>query len=81
MNESVHGHEVMRMIAAAPEPYSRKQLSDAVETQFGQHARFHTCSAQGMTLDELLQFLSERAKLTEVNGLLNVPRESICDHE
>jgi len=81
MNESFHGHEVMRMIVSAPEPYSRKQLSDAVETQFGQNPRFHTCSAQSMTLDELLQFLSERGKLTEVNGILNVSREDICEHE
>ena len=81
MNESFHGHEVMRMIASAPNPYSRQQLSDAVEAEFGQNARFHTCSAQGMTLDELLQFLSERGKLTEANGRLNVARENICNHE
>ena len=81
MYESFHGHEVMRMIVSAQEPYSRKQLSAAVETEFGQNARFHTCSAQSMTLDELLHFLSERGKLTEVNGLLNVAREDICNHE
>ena len=81
MYESFHGHEVMRMIASAPVPYSRERLSDDVEAQFGQNARFHTCSAQSMTLEELLYFLSQRGKLTEADGLLHVAQENICSHE
>ena len=81
MHESVHGHEVMRMIASAQAPYSKKRLAEDVAAQFGQNARFHTCSAQSMTLEELLYFLGQRGKLTEVDGLLHVAREDICNHE
>lgn len=81
MNESIHGHAVMRLIAFAQEPLSRGQLSNKVATEFGHDARFHTCSARNMTLEELLQFLKHRGKLIEVGGVLNVAREDICSHE
>jgi probable metal-binding protein len=80
MAESIHGHEVMEMILTAETPYSRAALQQAVMNRFGASARFHTCSAQEMTLDELLLFLECRGKVVEVGGILKTNRGEICDH-
>jgi probable metal-binding protein len=81
MAESIHGHEVMEMILAADAPLSRGELEEAVAARFGEAARFHTCSAESMTLDELLQFLNGRGKVLEVNGFLETSRGQICSHD
>lgn len=81
MAESIHGHEVIEMILAAEKPFSRNELQEAVRVRFGETARFHTCSARDMTVDELLSFLGGRGKVLEVDGLLEMREGQICDHE
>ena len=81
MSESIHGHEVMEMILTAEPPYSREELLEAVSSRFGESPRFHTCSAQDMTLDDLLQFLGGRGKVVEVDGVLGTSQGQICDHD
>jgi probable metal-binding protein len=81
MSESIHGHEVMEMILMAEPPLSHEQLKQEVRSRFGEAPRFHTCSAQNMTLDELLQFLGERGKVVEIDGVFGTSRGQICDHE
>ena len=57
---TIHGHEVMHMMVNSGESYSRDSLRSAIHQQFGEETRFFTCSAQGMTADELIHFLSSR---------------------
>ncbi|HHW9302713.1 TPA: YecH family metal-binding protein, partial [Salmonella enterica] len=45
--ESIHGHEVLNMMIESGEQYSNASLEAAITARFGEHARFHTCSAQG----------------------------------
>jgi len=78
---STHGHEVMRLLGAAgPEGITRAQLAATVAEQFGADARFHTCSAEGLTLDGLLGFLSERGKVVERSDRVHVEMGKMCDH-
>jgi len=81
MAESIHGHEVMEMIMGFEGTLSRDELQEAVRVRFGEAARFHTCSAQNMTLDELLRFLDGRGKVLEVDGFLETNRGQICNHD
>jgi len=80
MSESIHGHEVMEMILTAEPPYSKDELREMVKSRFGDAPRFHTCSAQDMTLDELILFLAGKGKVVEVDGVLGTSRGQICDH-
>lgn len=79
--DSTHGHEVMHMIADHG-PLSRADLANKVSAKFGETALFHTCSAQGMNLEQLLVFLLDRSKINEgPNGLFMGDGQHTCDHE
>ena len=78
--EQTHGHEVIDIVCSHPEGISRKNLADVVSRQFGKDARFCTCSAENMSLGELLSFLADRGKI-ELRGALLFPGGSKpCEH-
>lgn len=80
MPPSVHGHEVMKMMLEAKEPFTPESLEAAIHSRFGLDARFHTCSAENMTAKELIGFLSLRNKFVGDESSLSMRKENICDH-
>jgi probable metal-binding protein len=85
---SVHGHDVIHLIGDAHPPFTRQTLAAEVSRRFGPAVRFHTCSAGGMTLDELLAFLVARGRVVESDGQLRPDMSKVCgngdhhhDHE
>lgn len=50
--DSIHGHEVLNMMIESGEQYTHASLEAAIKARFGEQARFHTCSAEGMTAGE-----------------------------
>lgn len=77
MNGSIHGHELMHWML----PKGRMEL-DAFWAEaralFGQ-ARFHTCSVEDLTLEQLVDFLAGKGKIARdaTSIQLLVPA---CDH-
>lgn len=78
--ESIHGHEVMQLIADSTEARSQAGWIAAIGEKFGADARFHTCSAENLSAPELLQFLAERGKFAEQAGGITLDASEICDH-
>jgi probable metal-binding protein len=76
----IHGHDVIAMMLETAQPYSRASLVAAIAARFGEAARFHTCSAAGMTADELVTFLEARGKFTPVGGGFQVNADRVCRH-
>jgi probable metal-binding protein len=76
---TVHGHEVIHLIHDASPRLTREALHAAVSQRFGPDARFHTCSAGGMSLDQLLHFLIVRGKVVEADGLFQAVIENVCE--
>lgn len=81
MTESIHGHDVMRMMVEANRPFTEGQLKEAIAVKFGAEARFHTCSASKMTAEDLIGFLRERSKFIVADDTVAMKPENICDHE
>ena len=79
--ERVHGHEVMRMMSASGEAYTKEALRAAIQERFGEEARFHTCSAENMTADELIAFLESKDKFLFQDGEFTTNAAQMCDHE
>ncbi|MCA9259959.1 MAG: YecH family protein [Planctomycetales bacterium] len=76
----IHGHEVMRMMVESGIAYDEAGLEAAMVEKFGSEARFCTCSAQGMTAHELIQFLAAKGKfIPSASGFTTAP-DKICDH-
>lgn len=79
--ESIHGHDVMHMIADADHAFSKAELITEIGKKFGENARFHTCSAEGMTAAELVDFLIARGKFQSSDDQsLTLDTSAICQH-
>lgn len=78
--ESIHGHEVLNMMIASGESYSKESLVAAIKSRFGEGARFHTCSAENMSAAELVDFLEKKGKFIPVNAGFTTAESKICRH-
>lgn len=76
--ESIHGHEVLHLIQAAPNPLTRETLESAIIARFGTDPRFHTCAGGALTLEQLLAFLIAKSKVVEREGRLSIVAENVC---
>lgn len=81
MPKLVHGHEVMQMMIASGKTYTKDSLRTAIVRQFGDEARFHTCSAENMTPDQLIDFLNARGKFLVQEDGFKTDASKICNHE
>jgi len=78
--ESIHGHDVIDMIQQAGRAFSRPELVAAIAGKYGADARFHTCSAEGLTADGLIDFLASRGKFFGNESGLSIDASKICQH-
>lgn len=77
---TVHGHEIIDLIASHPGGIRFGQLMETVCERFGRMATFHTCSSAGMNLDELLHFLEARDKVRITSGVIYPGGTPACEH-
>ena len=78
MSESIHGHQVMEMMATSGENYSKESLKSEIASKFGLEARFHTCMGSDMTADDLIDFLSAKGKFIESEEGISMPEGHLC---
>lgn len=76
----VHAHEIMHMMLERNERFSRSSLARAITERFGKGATFCSCSAQGMDVEQVIDFLESRGKfVAREDGFVTAP-EKICTH-
>jgi len=80
MPQQIHGHEVIEMMVAANQVYTRPSLEAAIIGKFGADARFHTCSAENMDAAGLIEFLAQRGKFTAGASGFSINPEEVCQH-
>ena len=66
--ESIHGHNVLNFVQELGQEISRESLLSNIEEHFGTEARFHTCSAENLSSEELVSLFLQTGKLEEVDG-------------
>jgi len=77
----VHAHEVMHMMLDAGKTYTRQTFQADLAARFGPDARFHSCSIDNMTADDLLEFLVGRGKLSgDIDGEFTMNPTNMCSH-
>lgn len=78
MSESIHGHQVMEMMAESEQNYSKTQLKTDIADRFGEDARFHTCMGSDLTADDLIEFLASKGKFVESEEGISMPKDHLC---
>lgn len=77
----VHAHEVMEMMVAGGKRYSRTSLLEEIAATFGEGTKFYACCAEGMSGEELIEFLDGKGKFTgPAEAFWFDPREVCSGH-
>lgn len=77
--ESIHGHEVMHMIADSKQSFTSANLIAEINRKFGEAARFHTCSAENLTAAGLVDFLTSKGKFQGGGEPMSLDASTICN--
>ncbi|MBA4138814.1 MAG: hypothetical protein C0518_16025 [Opitutus sp.] len=80
MTTEIHGHDVMDRMTASQRLFTRDSLVAFITQEFGAGARFHTCSASGMSGAELVDFLASRGKFSGTEAGFTVNPHRVCSH-
>lgn len=78
MVESIHGHQVMEMIATSKKSYTRALLMAEIDDKFGENIRFHTCMESDLSAEDLICFLVAKGKIVESDAKLSLAKDGIC---
>lgn len=78
MSESIHGHQVMEMMAVSGKNYSKVELKSEIAKKFGEDARFHTCMDSNLSADKLIRFLVSKGKFIESEQGVSMPQGNPC---
>lgn len=78
--KEVHAHEVMHMMLEQGGVFSRESLAQAITERFGDDAKFHSCSADGMDVHSVIDFLESRGKFVARDDGFNTAQDKICNH-
>ena len=80
MEEQIHGHEVMKIMLESGKSFTKESLCSAIVKQFGEDARFYTCSNENMTACELVEFLQSKGKFISKGNGFSTSNDKICNH-
>jgi probable metal-binding protein len=76
----IHAHDVMHMMLEKGGVFSRESLAQAIVERFGADARFCSCSAAGMDVNAVIDFLESRGKFVASEDGFNNAQDKICNH-
>ena len=75
-----HGHDILHMMEGN-NYQNKEELVNAIIEKFGPNERFHTCSVDGFTAKEMVNFLEARGKFKSLpTGGLTVDMTQMCHH-
>jgi probable metal-binding protein len=77
---AIHGHDIIDLVSNHPDGIRLGQLMEIVGERYGRNVSFHTCSAAGLDLDELLHFLEARDKVRITGGVVFPGGAPACGH-
>jgi probable metal-binding protein len=78
--KNIHGHEVLQMMCSSGKTYTTASLTADIVERFGADARFHTCSAEDMSAEELVEFLHSKGKFIPTGEGFQTSPDRICSH-
>ncbi|MDI1337734.1 MAG: YecH family protein [Lacunisphaera sp.] len=80
MNNQIHGHDVLDLMTASGESFTRAKLASAMDAKFGPAAHYNTCSVANLTASELIDFFIARGKFQGNESGFSINPERVCQH-
>lgn len=77
---STHAHKILEMMHG--KNFTEESLIKMIQDNFGTDTRFHTCSAQDMDAQAIVNFLKEKGKFKPAtDDAFTVDETAVCDHD
>jgi probable metal-binding protein len=80
MENVIHAHDVLSMVAESNGGMMLDDLRSMLHTKYGPDVRFTNCADARFTVDELLLFLESRGKISVEDGVARVNTQNVCSH-
>jgi len=80
MSESVHGREVVALLAENTSGMNKIDLLVLIEQAFPANL-FHTCKVKGMDKVEILANMMTKGRIVELNGILTAKTSCGCKNK
>ena len=80
MEDQIHGHEVLKIIAESGNEYTKESLVEAMNEKFGKDAQYRTCSIRDMSPETMVDFFIARGKFKSSPGGFKFDAENACQH-
>ena len=77
---AIHVNDIIDLVATCPEGIRLSHLMEIVGERFGRFVTFHTSSAYGMDIDELLHYLEARDRVRITSGVVFPGGAPACEH-
>ena len=74
MNNTFHIHDVLHFLAKEEKGLSGEELLLKIHELFGEEARFTTCGEEVLDPVQAINFMSQRDKIINRNGLIWINR-------
>lgn len=79
MSKSVHGREIVALLAAQPTGMTEGALLSLMEQQFPE-GLFHTCKVKGMDKAQILASMIAKGRISEQDSVLVAQASCGCKH-
>ena len=80
-NTSFHIHEVLNALYQDSTPRTLPELNSFIAEKFGTNPQFFSCSEQNMSIDQAIEFMMMREKISEVSeGKFAIHTGNQCNH-
>ena len=80
MENVIHAHDVLHMVAESNDGIVLHELRAILNERYGSAVRFTNCGDARFTVDELLEFLETRGKISVIDGVARVNSDRVCRH-
>ena len=80
MAESIHGREIVALLAAQPRGMKETELLNLIGKQFPQDL-FHTCKIKGMDKTQILAKMMAKDRIVERNSVLVAETSCGCKNK
>ena len=73
-------YKLFNMMLESDESFNRESLAQAIIERFGANTTFCSCSASGMDVEKVIDFLESRGKFVARDDGFNTAQDKICNH-